>query len=78
MYKNVLLKTKEDIQRLSDLVCNQPYEVYVHSNDDTLMIDARSILALFALVGKRCRVVVEDYVDPKAFSKFINKCGIAA
>ena len=42
------------------------------------MIDARSILALFALVGKRCRVVVEDYVDPKAFSKFINKCGIAA
>lgn len=78
MYKEVMLKTKDDIKHLSDLACKQPYEVYVHSDNDEVMIDARSLLALFTLVGKKCRIVVEDYVDPNMFAKFVRKCGLAA
>lgn len=78
MCMNVILKTEQDIKFLSELACKQPYEVYVHSDDDSTMIDARSLLGLFTLVGRPCKVVVEDYVNPKSFAKFIHKCGIAA
>lgn len=78
MYKEITLKSKDDIEHLSNLASEQPYEVYVHSNDDIVMVDARSLLALFTLIGKRCKVVAEDNVDPKMFAKFVRKCGLAA
>ena len=37
------------------------------------MLDARSLLGLFALVGKKARVVVADNVNPKAFGKLVDK-----
>ena len=37
------------------------------------MLDARSLLGLFALVGKRTYVVAEDNVDPRSFSKLVDK-----
>ena len=37
------------------------------------MIDARSLLGIYALVGQRVRVVAEDDVNPKAFGKLVDK-----
>ena len=37
------------------------------------MLDARSLLGLFALIGKKAHVVAEDNVDPRAFSKLVSK-----
>ena len=37
------------------------------------MLDARSLLGLFALVGKKANVVAEDNVDPRAFRKLVDK-----
>ena len=39
------------------------------------MLDARSLLGLFALVGKKANVVVEDDVAPKSFQRLIAKMG---
>ena len=40
---------------------------------DTVMLDARSLMGLFALVGKKARVVVGDRVNPEAFYKLVEK-----
>lgn len=37
------------------------------------MLDARSLLGLMALVGQRVHVVAEDDVDPKRFSRLVEK-----
>jgi len=37
------------------------------------MLDARSILGLLALVGKRVNVVAGDRVNPAAFDKLVRK-----
>ena len=37
------------------------------------MLDARSLLGLFALVGRKAQVVVEDDVAPRAFDKLVAK-----
>ena len=48
-------------------------EKEVWLSTDTLMLDARSLLGLMALVGQRVHVVAEDDVDPKRFSRLVEK-----
>lgn len=71
MVKVIDIKNKEQVEKINQLACQTPYEVWL--SDDTLMLDARSLLGLFALVGKKARVVAEDDVNPKAFSKLVSK-----
>ena len=40
---------------------------------DTVMLDARSLLGLLSLVGQRVRVVAEDNVNPKRFSRLVDR-----
>ena len=40
---------------------------------DTLMLDARSLLGLYALIGKRVNVVTEDSVDPRSLDRLVDK-----
>ena len=40
---------------------------------DTVMLDARSLLGLLALVGKKAHVVAEDDVNPISFGKLVSK-----
>ena len=37
------------------------------------MLDARSLLGLFSLVGNKARVGPADNVNPKAFGKLVDK-----
>lgn len=71
MLKEIEIRDKEQIERINQLACNAPYEVWLHT--DSVMLDARSLLGLFALVGQRARVVVEDDVSPRSFQKMIAK-----
>ena len=41
------------------------------------MVDAKSLLALFTLVGKSAILVAPDHLNPKRFMKLIEKMGIA-
>ena len=71
MTKVIDIKTKEQATKISELASQAPYEVWLST--DTVMLDARSLLGLLALVGKRARVVVEDDVNPHSFSKLVDK-----
>ena len=59
------------MEKINRLACEAPYEVWLST--DTLMLDARSLLGLMALVGQRVHVVAEDDVDPKRFSRLVEK-----
>ena len=71
MTKTIDITSNEQVERISALASKAPYEVWLSSG--TIMLDARSLLGLFALVGKRAQVVVEDSVNPRAFSRLVDK-----
>ena len=71
MNRTIEIKTPEQVEKINRLACEAPYEVWLST--DTLMLDARSLLGLMALVGERVHVVAEDDVDPKRFSRLVEK-----
>ena len=71
MVKEITIKDKEQVEKINKLATRAPYEVWV--SDSTMMLDARSLLGLVALIGKKACVVAEDSVDPKAFARLVNK-----
>ena len=71
MTRVIDIKNKEQIQRINQLACEAPYEVWLST--ETVMLDARSLLGLYALIGKRVNVVAEDSVDPKSLDRLVAK-----
>ena len=69
MTKVIDIKNKEQVEKINELACKAPYEIWLNSG--ALMLDARSLLGLFALIGKKTYVVAEDNVDPKSFGKLV-------
>jgi len=66
------ITSKDQIERISRLASREPYDVYLST--DTVILDARSLVGLFSLVGKRVRMVAGDRVDPQAFCRLVDKC----
>lgn len=71
MTKTINVTSNRQVEHINDLASKAPYEVWLC--DDTVMLDARSLLGLFSLVGKRVHVVVDDDVNPHAFEKLVKK-----
>ena len=71
MLKEIEIKSKEQVEQINRLACQAPYEVWLFTRD--MMLDARSLLGLFALVGKRASVVVEDDVPSGSFDRMVAK-----
>lgn len=72
MTREIDIKDARQVERINQLACEAPYEVWLHT--DTVMLDARSLLGLFALIGKRAQVVAsEDEVDPRRFDRLVGK-----
>ena len=71
MNKTIEIKTPEQVEKINQLACTAPYEVWLST--DTLMLDARSLLGLMELVGHRVHVVAEDNVDPKGFAHLVDQ-----
>lgn len=71
MTKVIDIKDESQVEKINRLACEAPYEVWLST--DTLMLDARSLLGLFALIGKKARVVAEDDVNPKQFSRLVSE-----
>ena len=59
------------MERINRLACQAPYEVWLFTRD--LMLDARSLLGLYALVGQQAKVVTEDGLDPKMVDRLVEK-----
>ncbi len=71
MLKEIEIKDQAQIERINRLACQAPYEVWLFTKD--IMLDARSLLGLFALMGRKASVVVEDTVSPSAFNRLVTK-----
>lgn len=70
MVKELDIKTPAQVQKINQLAAQQPYEVYL--TNGTVMLDARSLLGLFTLIGQKVSVVAEDDVDPVRFGKLVK------
>ena len=71
MLKEIEIKDWAQVEKINRLACEAPYEVWLFTKD--MMLDARSLLGLFALVGKKASVVVEDDVPHSAFQRMVTK-----
>ena len=71
MTKVIDIKTKDQAVKISELASEAPYEVWLST--DTVMLDARSLLGILSLVGKRAKVVAEDDVNHRSFGKTVDK-----
>lgn len=65
------IETKEDLFRLSELASHEDFNIYISTN--SVMLDAKSLLALFSILGKEVSLVAPDHTDNSKFSKFIEK-----
>ena len=70
MFKEIEIKDEAQVEKINKLACDAPYEVWLSSG--SMMLDARSLLGLYALIGKRVHVVAEDDVNPAAFSRLVD------
>jgi len=71
MTREIDIKSDEQVVRINRLACEAPYEVWLST--DTVMLDARSLLGLYALVGQHAKVVTEDDLNPKAVDRLVAK-----
>lgn len=71
MVKELDIKNSTQVQRINQLASDAPYEVWLTT--ETVMLDARSLMGLYALVGQRVRVVAEDDVDAGRFDRLVSR-----
>ena len=73
MTYKVQLDNKEDIIKLSEIASEQPFEINV--SEGLVTINAKSLLALFTLIGKQVNLVAPDHADPQKFIEAVKKMG---
>lgn len=71
MTKKLEIKNREQVEKINELACSAPYEVWLFT--DTVMLDARSLLSLYSLIGQRVSVVTEDSVSPKTLDRLVAR-----
>lgn len=65
------IETKEDLYRLSELASQEDYPIYIST--DMGQLDAKSLLALFTILGKEVNLVAPDHARGEDFIHFIEK-----
>ena len=71
MHKPIVFNSKEDLYRFSELASKQDFNVYISTAYGQL--DAKSLLALFTILGKEVNIVAPDHADANKFVKFLDK-----
>lgn len=71
MIREIDIKSSEQVQKINKLASGAPYEVWLST--DMVMLDARSLLGLFNLIGQKVRVVAEDNINTRQFDKLVSK-----
>ena len=65
------LKNKEDVLRLNREATKNLIKILVESG--SILVDARSLLALYALIGKKVKLIASDREDAKEFVNFVKR-----
>ena len=70
MVQPIKFETKEDLYRFSELASQQDFNIYISTSYGQL--DAKSLLALFTILGKEVNVVASDHANAEKFMAFLN------
>ena len=71
MTQSVKFNSKEDLLRFSELASKENFNIYIST--DYGQLDAKSLLALFTILGKDVKVVAPDHADVDEFLAFLRK-----
>lgn len=71
--RTIEIKNKDQLERINRLASQAPYPVWLSMGN--LRLDARSLLGLFAFIGKRAQLVAGDGVDPDQFEDLVARMG---
>ena len=71
MIQPVKFMSKEDLYRFSELASKENFNIYIST--DYGQLDAKSLLALFTILGKEVNVVAPDHTDADDFMNFLAK-----
>lgn len=68
MKKEIKVNDVKDIQKINHIVSQYDYDIWIHS--DSGMVDAKSILGIFAFsLNERMYLVIDDDVNPSKLFK---------
>ena len=71
MVTPVKFETKEDLLRFSELASKQDFNIYIGTEYGQL--DAKSLLALFTILGREVNIVAPDHASADKFFKFLDE-----
>ena len=72
----IYVKDAEAIRKLNRVATEQEFSIYI--SRDNAMTDLRSLLGLFAFLGKDCMLIAPDHASPEAFAKALKRMGVLA
>ena len=70
MVTPVKFETKEDLFRFSELASKQDFNIQIGTEYGQL--DAKSLLALFTILGREVNIVAPDHASADKFIKFLD------
>jgi hypothetical protein len=73
MIQPIIFHTHEDLRRFSEMASKQDFNIYISTPMGQL--DAKSLLALFTILGKEVNVVAPDHADANRFCSFLQEYG---
>lgn len=71
MVQPVKFETKEDLYRFSELASKEDFNIYISTQYGQL--DAKSLLALFTILGKEVNIVAPDHASADKFYDFLKR-----
>lgn len=71
MTQELTIKNVDQVKRISQLASKEDYRIMVSCG--SVLLDARSIMGLFALIGKKANIVASDHADAWEFGRLVDK-----
>lgn len=71
MVSSIKFNSKEDLYKFSELASQEDFNIYISTAYGQL--DAKSLLALFTILGQDVKIVAPDHASADDFRKFLDK-----
>ena len=76
MVLDILIKDAKEAEQLNLEATKIDDILWVHADDGRIMVDARSLIGLYALVNIPSKLVAEDNANPMTLSYVAKKSGV--
>ena len=73
MTRKLLIRDADHVRHVNDIACRQNFDVWAHG--ENMMLDAKSLLGLYALAGQTVHIVVEDSISDKTLDRLVAAMG---